>query len=88
MQYFPILIGVDYINPRYLQTEYGESAEESLSKILKMKNELDYKTFWERVRYYNFELLKPIPQPELTFYKVFYTGNTWSPDFNWSIEKI
>lgn len=88
MQYFPILIGVDYVNPRYLQTEYGESAEESLSKILKMKNELDYKTFWERVQYYNFELLKPIPQSELTFYKVLYTGNTWNPDFNWSIEKI
>lgn len=87
-RYFPILIGIDYINPQYLQTEHGESAEESLSKILKMKSELDYNTFWERVQFYNFELLKPIPQSELTFYKVLYTGNTWSSNFDWSIEKI
>lgn len=46
-QYFPILIGIDFINPQYLRTERGEPAEESLLEILIMKNLLDYKTFGE-----------------------------------------
>lgn len=87
-KFFPLLIGMSNINPLNLRTEYGEPAEKYFSIILKMREELNHKTFWERVQYYNFQLLKPIPAPQLTFYKVLYTGNIGSPSFIWSTEKI
>lgn len=87
-QYFPILIGIDFINPQYLRTESGEPAEESLLEILIMKNLLDYKTFGEWIQLHNFELLRPISQSELTFYKICYTGCARNHNLNWTNVRI
>ena len=86
--FFPLLIGVDNIDPSFLLTEYGESADKYLSIISELRNKLDYYSFWEKVQIYNFQSLMPISISQLTFYKVLYTGNIGSSNFTWDTIKL
>lgn len=87
-RYSPIVVGINDINSQYLQTEYGESAKESILTILKMKDELDSETFCKKVQCYNFRLIKPVPPSKLTFYRVLYPGSRYNVGSDWSIERI
>jgi len=86
--FFPILVGIENIGSSFLCTEYGEPADNYLSKISKLKDAFDYNTFWKEVQKYNFQLLKPVPIFQLKYYKVLHSGNIGSSNFTYNLIEL
>lgn len=87
-KFFPLLISVNNVNIKLLQTEYGESIYKYLNQIQNMKQRYDNDTLFEKEQYYNFRLLKPISPSQLSFYKILHSGTIGRPDFRYTELKL
>lgn len=84
----PIMIEIRQVADSDLQFEDGTDAAEKLSDLREVFPRLPIPQQFEKLQFYNFRLLKPVPPELLHIYEVDFEGSVQTRDFQFYLTRI